>query len=123
MKDPLAIGLTVGGAGALLVLGWYLRERPQGDRHTFALAILASLVASPIVWSHYFALLYVLLAIRRPRISLAWLAPILLWLLHDPAKNTADIAVFLSFATLVCLVSVVDWPASWRPRREVALAP
>jgi hypothetical protein len=123
MSNYLAIGLSLGAAGALLGLGWALRGRPQGDRHTFALAVLAALVASPIVWSHYFALLYILLAIRRPRFSPVWLAPALLWPLHDPARSTAEIAVFLTLATLVCLVAVVDWPASWRPRREVALAP
>ncbi len=58
MVRHLAVGL------ALLAGVWRYRS--------FALAIAASLVLSPIVWLDYFALAAVPLAIARPRLSWIW---------------------------------------------------
>ena len=37
------------------------------------------LLASPLLWSHYFSLLLVPVALRRPRLSLVWALPLLMW--------------------------------------------
>jgi hypothetical protein len=37
------------------------------------------LVASPLVWSHYFALVLVPIAIYRPRLGWLWALPVLMW--------------------------------------------
>ena len=56
----LAAGLAVLMAGVVVSL--------RGDeRRGFALLIAASLLLTPIVWLHYFAMLLVPLAIARPR--------------------------------------------------------
>ena len=107
---------------ALLGVAWRLRGRPGADRYAFSLAILAGLAASPIVWSHYFALLYLLIALRRPRFSPVWLAPALLWPVQDPAGSPAQIAVYLALATFVCLISVVDLNGIRRNREQLVLA-
>ncbi len=80
-----AIGLDEGVARALwLTLGLgslaacIAVARGGDDRRAFALAIVASLALTPIVWLHYFALLVVPLAIARPRLDWVWLAPVLL---------------------------------------------
>jgi hypothetical protein len=55
----------------LLVLTWW--------RASFALAIAAALVLSPIVWFDFYALAVVPLAIARPRLSAIWFLPLVTW--------------------------------------------
>ena len=53
-------GQVVGAGVALAVLGACVILGSRGDdRRSFALAIAAMILASPIVWLHYFALLLV----------------------------------------------------------------
>ena len=47
-----------------------------------SLAILAAILASPILWEYYYVLLFIPIAIVRPRFSWPWLIPILLYLTH-----------------------------------------
>jgi len=80
---PYLVGLPV-GATAILV---GRRDRNSGDdRAAFAIAILAAILLTPIVWLHYFALLFVPLAIARPRLSWPWGLPLLFWFV--PAQET-----------------------------------
>ena len=65
---------------ALFSLAWRLRSRPGNDRRTFELAVVAALVASPIVWPHYFVLLLVPIGLLSPRLSPIWFAPLLAYL-------------------------------------------
>jgi hypothetical protein len=71
---PQALAVAFGAlAGvALLVLAAWLVRRPDGDRRSFAVAVAASLVASPIVWPYYMALLFVPVAITWARLAPAW---------------------------------------------------
>ena len=55
-------------------------RRERADLNVFVLCVAAALVASPIVWQHYFALLLVPVAIVAPRFGPLWLLPLLLWL-------------------------------------------
>jgi Glycosyltransferase family 87 len=57
---------------ALLGLAASLATRPDGDRRAFSVVVVASVVATPIVWLHYLALLFVPIAIRWPRLAAAW---------------------------------------------------
>ena len=45
------------------------------------LATGASFALTPIAWLHYFVLLFVPIAIVRPRLSWLWTAPLVLWIL------------------------------------------
>jgi hypothetical protein len=56
-----------------------LARRPGGDRAAFILALAGSLILTPIVWPHYLAVLCVALALARPHLGLAWVAPMTLW--------------------------------------------
>jgi alpha-1,2-mannosyltransferase len=49
------------------------------DRHSFAFAVLAAVVASPIVWLHSFLLLVAPVAVLRPRFGAVWVLPAVLW--------------------------------------------
>ena len=66
----VAVGLALGIA-LLGVAAWLARGR-DGHQRAFALAVVACVVATPIVWLHYWALLFVPIAIRWPRLSAAW---------------------------------------------------
>jgi hypothetical protein len=60
------------GGGLLLLLA--LRSGRRGDdSRAFRLCVVASLALTPIVWNHYLVLLFVPLAIVRPRFSPLWL--------------------------------------------------
>ena len=63
-------GLVAGTAVAVVavVVGWR-----GNDEASIALAIIAALLASPIVWEHYFAFLLIPLAIASPRFSPLWM--------------------------------------------------
>jgi hypothetical protein len=73
--ELLLAGLAVALSGAVFVLGW-VRGR---ERDALVLAVVLMLVASPLVWNHYFSLLLVPLALTRPRLSPAWLVGLLMW--------------------------------------------
>jgi hypothetical protein len=65
---------------ALVVLAVSLAARTSdGDRRSFTIAVLGSLLATPVLWLHYFALLFVPIALYRPRLSGLWFVPLVLW--------------------------------------------
>jgi hypothetical protein len=82
----LGVGGTVAQFSALAVavtllgVAWLLGRSPDGDRRAMGLAVVAALVASPIVWPHYFAMAFVPIALLSPRLSALWFVPLLAWL-------------------------------------------
>lgn len=64
----------------VLVLACWLAGRRDDQARSFHLAVLIMLVASPVVWNHYLALLLVPVAISRPRAAPLWFLPLILWL-------------------------------------------
>jgi hypothetical protein len=79
----LGVGLDAARAiGALLavaVLGYavFLAWSRRDDRRSFAVALAASVLWTPFVWLHYYALLIVALGLLRPRFGPLWLLPLL----------------------------------------------
>jgi len=70
-----AIWIVVGVAVVATAVAVALRGDEQ---RAFVLLVTASLLLTPLVWLHYFAILLVPLAIARPRFDLTWLLPVLL---------------------------------------------
>jgi alpha-1,2-mannosyltransferase len=74
-----AMGLSRGPANVLpIVAGGVLllaSIRARDERHSFTIAVAAALVATPVIWIHYLVLLFVPIAIYRPRLSLVWWLP------------------------------------------------
>lgn len=111
MASTIGFGETVGQlatvvvGGSLLVACFALARRGDEFR-SFTCAVAATLALSPIVWLHYLVLLLVPLAIARPRFSLIWLVPILLWTSPRPgyAEGYATFLPALAAAILVALV-------------------
>jgi len=54
-----------------LIAAWRIARRPDGDRRAYGIVVIAALVASPMVWPHYLALLFVPIALVSP--TLSWL--------------------------------------------------
>ncbi len=101
--EALLVAASVLLALAVLVAG----VRRQRDRDALVLAIALMLVASPLLWAHYFALLLVPMAICRPRLGIAWALPILMWPLppRQPVAGWEEVIAWGVGAavTLLCL--------------------
>ena len=65
---------------ALVALAVWVARREDGDRKAFALLVAAAIVASPIAWPNYAALLFVPIAVTWPRLAPAWFFGYAVWL-------------------------------------------
>ena len=95
---------------------WTRREQ---DRRSLTLILAASLVLSPVVWSDYFVLLLVPVALARPRLSALWLVVLAASLFHlfhrVSPEGDLDVTVVAIFVTAVFVAAYrPDWP---RPLR------
>jgi alpha-1,2-mannosyltransferase len=102
---------TLVGAGVLLLM--VQAGRRGRDRNAFALAIVAALVLTPLLEMHYFAALMVVVALVRPRFSLVWLVPLLIW--GAPA-TVAGSTIQVVHVLVVAGAAVVLAMNNWRPR-------
>jgi hypothetical protein len=71
----VTVVLSLGAVAAVVLAA----RGPDGDRRAFTVAVLVSLVATPLLWLHYLVLLFVPIALYRPRFSGLWLLPLALW--------------------------------------------
>jgi hypothetical protein len=98
----LAIAGLVGLA--VLVLAYRRRSLP--------LAISASLLLSPIVWLHYFALLLVAIAVRRPALAAVWFLPLLLWVCPGTGNQVRTWHMLLGLSVLALVTVLAEWGTS-----------
>lgn len=114
--SPTALGLALGlsngvATGSALVLAaaaalaaLLVGRRGTHDALAFALALGASLAASPIVWPHYFMLLIAPLALARPRFGGAWVLPLAFWFMSgESGGSPVLIALVLGLVALALL--------------------
>jgi alpha-1,2-mannosyltransferase len=100
-----ALGLSMGSSrlallaltAALVVAIVVAARRHDGDRRSFAVAVVASLALTPIVWLHYLVLLVVPVALYRQRFSAAWAIPLLFWLLPGQENNGQIANILIAF--------------------------
>jgi Glycosyltransferase family 87 len=99
----------------LAVVGIVFAARgADGDRRAFAVAVVASLVTTPLVWLHYLLLLFVPIALYRPRLSGIWFLPLVLW--ATPATHSHGTTWRIALAlVVVALVAVRTVGSSLRP--------
>src|SRR5262249_2164736 len=108
--------LSVGAIAAV----WLAARGRDGDRRAFAVPVLVSLLATPLVWLHYLVLLYVPIALYRPRLSGIWFVPLVLWATPGTQANGATwrIALALGVVAVVAARTVLqsgglsEWLAS-----------
>jgi alpha-1,2-mannosyltransferase len=72
-------GLLVAAAIAAAAVLVYIAAVKRRERDALVLAIVLMLLASPLLWAHYFALLLVPLALCCPRLGVVWALPVLMW--------------------------------------------
>jgi hypothetical protein len=75
----IARGLVFFIGVTLVVAAFTSGFKRRGDRVVLTLALLAALLTSPLVWTHYYILLIVPIALARPRLSALWFVPLLYW--------------------------------------------
>lgn len=97
-----AVGLSLAALGGLacLVLG-----RRGRDSSALLMCLVVCLLATPIVWRHYFALLIVPLAIMRPRLSPLWLLP--LGLSFCPVTGPTTWQLLITLAVIAAIVGAL----------------
>jgi Glycosyltransferase family 87 len=81
----------------------------DGDRLSFVVALMAGLLASPIVWLHYLVLLIVPLALYRPRLSAAWFIPLTYWFLPGQENHGSARNIGLMFALTASTLALAMW--------------
>jgi hypothetical protein len=98
-----AVLIVIAVALGLLCVWLGRRWREQA---ALLIAVDLMLVASPLLWNHYFAILIVPLAILRPRLSREWLLPLVLWVCPGGLQEAAwQALLFLPItAALTCLL-------------------
>ena len=111
MAATAGVGEAVGQAlalavGAGLLIWCVVLARARDEERAFTCAVAATLALSPIVWLHYLVALLVPMAIARPRFSLIWLLPVLLWV--SPRPGYAEgFATFMPAIAAVILLTVL----------------
>ena len=106
-----AVAIAAGAIAlvSVVVVGRRHVTDPDADRHALILAIAAAFLLSPIVWTHYLALLVVPIAITRRTLSPLWFVPLVMW--ATPGQSDGRpwrVVVGLSVWAFVLA-------ASWRP--------
>ena len=106
---------------AVVLLGRaaWLARKPAGERTAFALVVVAALVASPIVWPHYLALLLVPIALVSPGLSALWLVPLLAYV--APVAQTHDHPWAIVPYLIICAIVACLGLSSGRVHRRHAL--
>jgi alpha-1,2-mannosyltransferase len=113
-RAAVAVIIVVGLGGTLAII----RAR-RDERRSFALAVIVALLATPILWLHYLVLLFVPLALLRPRLSPAWALPALLWVTPHPESLGNVWRIVLALAVVLVAAGLGGAPPAWTPLRSL----
>jgi hypothetical protein len=123
IADITGIALAVLAIAACLYAG-----HRHDDRAALTLGVVACLLATPVLWVHYFVLLLVPLALARPRLSAIWCVPLILWVCPIKPAPWQSVVAFLVNALIVYTMlfrarsarpgSEAVASATWRARRN-----
>jgi alpha-1,2-mannosyltransferase len=120
----LVLGLSTGEARALAIVagtvglvcialvGRARKRDADADRHAFVLAIAAAFLFSPIVWTHYLALLVVPIAITRRTLSPLWFVPLAMW--ATPGQSDGHAWRVVLGLSVWAFVLAACWRPAWR---------
>ena len=80
---PVSVAVAIAALVGVACIGGaaWLAVREDGDRRAFALLVTGCVLASPIVWPNYAALLFVPIAVTWPRLAFVWFFGYVTWLL------------------------------------------
>ena len=113
----MALTFIVGGALLMACIGI---ARRGNEALAFLFSIVAALALSPIVWLHYLVTLVVPIGILRPRFSVVWLLPIVLWVCPrdgngEGLETYLPALVVIGDPRVACRTTARDAPSSARP--------
>jgi Glycosyltransferase family 87 len=111
--------LSVGLAGLLLAVARAVWRQADGERRAFGLAVMATVIASPIVWPHYIALVFVPIALLSPSFSVLWLVP----LIGYAAPQTQTHGQLMAMLPYVLIQGLVIWRLCAPRSRQAAQSP
>jgi hypothetical protein len=118
---PDRLASLTGAAGAVaigLTFVFARRAASAADAWAITSALVAALLLTPILWLHYFVLLFLPLALFRARFSPVWLTPLAFWL--TPFQESGGEAWRIAFVWLTLAIilglSVGRAGANPRPR-------
>jgi alpha-1,2-mannosyltransferase len=98
------------GVAAVAAVSAVVMLRRRGDRATFGAAVVAALIATPILWAHYLMLLLAPIALARPRLAPLWLLPVVLWVSPHPESLGIVWRIVLVLAVLGAVAVRAAWP-------------
>jgi alpha-1,2-mannosyltransferase len=104
---PVGEAALVGLSAILIVAVMYAAFIKRRETEALILAIALALISSPLVWSHYFALLLVPLALLRPRLNWLWALPVLMWVCPPDFTTHAwqAVIIWLSGGTVLTVLA------------------
>lgn len=110
------VATTLGAAAATVVVGYAAVQRRRlgagSDLLLFTAGLVAALMLTPIVWSHYLVLLFAPVLLARPRLLWFLMASVLSWLISSPIEPTvldlsSEPRILLLYAAMVGLLVAV----------------
>lgn len=137
-SQAVAVAAAAAAGLVLLALAAWTVSRADGERRAFALVVCACIVASPIVWPNYMALLFIPIAVTWPGLAPCWFFGYAVWLAGILAPRPeatevccrpedvppqawawshADPAPWYAGGVLVVAVAVTAWTSSTKRRR------
>ena len=130
VATAFARAVSIALAALLLLLAFRAAREPgredrMRDRRSFTLALAAALTLTPVVWNHYLLLLFVPVAIARPRLSGLWGVPFAancLYVFDSYGPKPTGLPPRLAIAAIVVVTIVLSIDAQARPRSN-ALRP
>jgi alpha-1,2-mannosyltransferase len=111
---------------AAVVLAVVLAARGRdGDRRSLAVAVGGALLATPVLWLHYLVLLFVPIALARPRLSALWFASLAFWVtpLAHSDGSVWRTSFVLAVAALIVARSLAPGLSAGAARRSGLAAP
>ena len=109
-ETAVTVVLSLGAVVAI----WFAARRAGGDRRAFAIGVVASLLVTPLVWMHYLLLLFVPIALYRPRLSGLWFLPLVLWATPTTHSHGTTWRIALALV-VVAVVALRTVGGSFRP--------
>jgi hypothetical protein len=119
VSQVLAIAITVGLLGLAVVFA----RRPHGEMRAFGLTVMAGLASSPVVWPHYFVLIFTAIAVISPRLSVLWLIPFVAYV-APVAQTGGDIWKIVPYIAIevMTIAALCLWPTTSDPAASVEQA-
>jgi alpha-1,2-mannosyltransferase len=110
----VAKGIALFVTAGLVFVAWKGARKPGGDRRAFGLLAVAALIASPMAWPHYLALVFVPIALLSPGLSALWFVPLLAYFapIAQTHGNLLEIVPYLAIEGIVIArLCGVEWPS------------